>query len=421
MQPSRWVFVSACAVVAACGSSSKSNAGPGAGDGGSSSSGGSASSSGGSSGSSSSSGAGSSSGGGSDTDAGDACGASGGTLNPISAASNFPCSWYFNQGVAASALDPNSAAMISQLSSAGGWGNGNTFQIDWSIGVIFTNMPAASVPANSTDTTVAQTTSMPFVNNGVATPDSDIPTTIPVTTANVTAEGSGFESSGGFTSDGGDDHYLVFDNASKLLYEVYQASVSGGQLASTGSIAIWDPTIDYPTNLRGDVCTSADASGALMAPLLATPDEVAAGTITHALRLILPNSRIQNMQYVRPATHGTGGSTWAMTNGIPYGARLRLHSSFTLAGASPAAEVFITALKTYGMILSDGGDIALSVANDDTFNNKWANLLPNGSHELYGIDVTDFDVVAPTSGTYINFTSYNCVRTSASLIPGTTQ
>jgi hypothetical protein len=262
---------------------------------------------------------------------------------------------------------------------------------------------------------------MPFVNNGVATPDSDIPTTIPVTTANVTAEGSGFESGGGFTSDGGDDHYLVFDNSIKRLFEVYQASVSGGQFATAGSIAIWDPTIQYPTNLRGDVCTSADASGALMAPLLATPDEVAAGTITHALRLILPNARIQNKQYVRPAEHGTGGAGWAMTNGIPYGARLRLHASFTLAGASPAAQVFITALKTYGMILSDGGSIPLSVANDDTFHNKWANLLPNGSHELYGIQATDFDVVAPTSGTYINFTSYNCVRTSASMIPGTTE
>jgi hypothetical protein len=157
-----------------------------------------------------------------------------------------------------------------------------------------------------------------------------------------------------------------------------------------------------------------------MAPLLATPDEVAAGTITHALRLILPNSRIQNQQYVRPATHGTGGSTWAQTNGVPYGARFRLHSSFMLPNASPAAKVFLTALKTYGMFLSDGGDIALSVANDDTFDNKWANLLPNGSHELYGIDVTDFDIVAPTSGTYINFTSYTCVRTAASMIPGTT-
>jgi serine/threonine-protein kinase len=235
----------------------------------------------------------------------------------------------------------------------------------------------------------------------------------------VATEGAGFESSTGSMSDGGDDHNLVFDNKTGYLYELYQANLQGGTLSASG-VFIWDPSINYPVNLRGDVCTSADASGALMAPLLATPDEVAAGTITHALRLILPNSRIQNEQYVRPATHGTGGAAWATMNGIPYGARFRLHSDFTLPGASPAGEVFITALKTYGMFLSDGGDIALSVANDDTFNNKWATLLPNGSHELYGIDVTDFDIVAPTSGTYINFTSYTCVRTQASLIPGTT-
>ncbi len=348
-------------------------------------------------------------------------GTSGGhTLNPISAAVNFPSSWYFNQSIANASLDPNSSTMITQLGNNGGWGNGNTFQIDWGIGVIFVNMPSSSIPANSSDTTTSNTASLSLNGTAAITPDSDIPTTVPETSANVTAPGAGFESSTGSMSDGGDDHNLVFDNKTGYLYELYQANIQGGALTASG-IVIWDPSINYPVNLRGDVCTSADASGALMAPLLATPDEVAAGTITHALRLILPNSRIQNKQYVRPATHGTGGSSWATMNGIPYGARFRLHSSFTLPGASPAAEAFITALKTYGMILSDGGDIALSIANDDTFEHKWANLLPNGSHELYGIDVTDFDIVAPTSGTYINFTSYTCVRTPASLIPGTTQ
>jgi hypothetical protein len=292
--------------------------------------------------------------------------------------------------------------------------------MDWGIGVIFVNMPAASIPANSSDASSSNTKNIPFNGTGAYTPDSDIPTTVPETSASVTTEGAGFESSTGSTSDGGDDHNLVFDNKTGYLYELYQANLQGGTLSASG-IVIWDPSVAYPVNLRGDVCTSADASGALMAPLLATPDEVAAGTITHALRLILPNSRIQNQQYVRPATHGTGGSGWATANGIPYGARFRLHSDFTLSGASPAAQVFITALKTYGMILSDGGDIALSIANDDTFDHKWADLLPNGSHELYGIDVTDFDIVAPTSGTYIDFTSYTCVRTPASLIPGTTQ
>ena len=84
-------------------------------------------------------------------------------------------------------VGPGSQLRRDDQPAVGGWGNGNTFQIDWSIGVIFTNMPAGSVPANSTDTTSAQTTDMPFVNSGVATPDSDIPTAIPVTTANVGA------------------------------------------------------------------------------------------------------------------------------------------------------------------------------------------------------------------------------------------
>src|SRR6202044_3861299 len=71
------------------------------------------------------------------------------TLNPISAAVEFPSSWHFNQPVASASLDPNSATMIGQLNTNGGWGNGNTFQIDWSIGVIFVNMPSSSIPANS--------------------------------------------------------------------------------------------------------------------------------------------------------------------------------------------------------------------------------------------------------------------------------
>ncbi len=262
---------------------------------------------------------------------------------------------------------------------------------------------------------------MPFVNSGLATPDSDIPTTIPVTTANVTAEGSGFESGSGFTSDGGDDHYLAFDNATKRLYEVWSSSVSGGKFSSNGSIAIWDPTIQYPTNLRGDVCTSADASGALMAPLLATPDEVAAGTITHALRLILPNTRIENKQYVRPAEHGTGGTTWAMTNGIPYGARFRLHSSFTLAGASPAgAGVHHRAEDVRNDPLGRRRHRALDCERRHV-PQQVGKPAAQRLARAYGIQVSDFDIVAPTSGTYINFTSYTCVRTTASLIPGTMQ
>jgi hypothetical protein len=340
-------------------------------------------------------------------------------VNPVSVAANFPSTWYFNQSVANSAVDDNSKTIIAQLDTNGGWGNGNTFQMDLSIGAIFVNLAQSSVPASSTDTSTTGTIYVPFNSSGTGQPDSDIPTSVPTTASlPITSEGSGFESSEGQTFDGGDSHYIVFDAATKLLTEVYQANISGGVFSAAG-IIIWDPKINYPANLRGDVCTSADASGGLMGPLLTTPDEVAAGEITHALRLILPNSRIQYKQYVRPATHGTGGTGWATTNGVPYGARFRLKPNVTLPNPSPAALVFLTALKTYGMILSDGGNIALSVANDSTFTNKWADILPNGTHELYGLTPDDFEMIS-VGGNYINFTSYDCVRTPISLIPGTT-
>jgi hypothetical protein len=56
---------------------------------------------------------------------------------------------------------------------------------------------------------------------------------------------------------------------------------------------VWDLTKTYPDGMRGDQCTSADAAGFPIAGLLPTADEVAAGTVAHALRFILPNARME--------------------------------------------------------------------------------------------------------------------------------
>ncbi len=69
-------------------------------------------------------------------------------------------------------------------------------------------------------------------------------------------------------------------------------------------------------------CTSADAAGLPIAPLLITADEVAAGEINHAFGSSRPNTRIAHRQYVRPATHATGSAS-AEVDGMPYGVRLR--------------------------------------------------------------------------------------------------
>ncbi len=153
-----------------------------------------------------------------------------------------------------------------------------------------------------------------------------------------------------------------------------------------------------------------------MAPLLFTADEIAAGHIDHAIRFILPNSRIQKDQYVRPATHGTGGSGWAQTNGVPYGARLRLKSTFDTSGLSAGAKVVAAALMKYGMILSDGGNIAFTARSDAYTTAKWASTL--GNRDLASLEVTDFEMVEMnvgsdgTSSSKRFSTGADCVRTN---------
>ncbi len=51
---------------------------------------------------------------------------------------------------------------------------------------------------------------------------------------------------------------------------------------------VWNMTKDYPNSLRGDQCTSCDAAGYPIAPLLFTPEEVVHDKlIDHAIRYYL--------------------------------------------------------------------------------------------------------------------------------------
>ena len=74
------------------------------------------------------------------------------------------------------------------------------------------------------------------------------------------------------------------------LYEMWRANINGSDFQG-GCLAVWDTTKTYDDTLRGDQCTSADAAGFPISPLLFTADEVAAGSIDHAIRFILPNDR----------------------------------------------------------------------------------------------------------------------------------
>jgi serine/threonine-protein kinase len=191
---------------------------------------------------------------------------------------------------------------------------------------------------------------------------------------------------------GGDCHLLVVDPLTQKLYEMWQGNISGGAF-SGGCAVVWDLTKSYPENLRGDGCTSADAGGFPIAALLFTADEVAAGEIPHAIRFILPNQRIRGGGvYVHPGSHTTS-STSGAADAPPYGVRFRLRADYPLASLpSAGARVVARAMQKYGMFLADGGNIALTAADDRFTTHTWAEVAVD-SHALNGIQVTDMEVV----------------------------
>jgi hypothetical protein len=118
---------------------------------------------------------------------------------------------------------------------------------------------------------------------------------------------------------------------------------------------------------------------------------VAAGAVNHAIRFILPNKYMRKAAYVHPGSHaGSPSSTDA--NAPPYGVRFRLKASFDASSYNAAEKVIIAALQKYGMLLSDGGTIPLTFADDRTTTAKWATLGITAS-SFGAITVDDFEVV----------------------------
>jgi serine/threonine-protein kinase len=276
-----------------------------------------------------------------------------------------------------------SDGIIQALSAAGGWGTG-TFRIDFSIEVLEAN---ASTPFRTFTTT-----------GDFYSPDCDhVPFPVP--------PGGALEGESGYecTSDG-DCHLIVVHRPTKRLYEMWRANFVGPTFFG-GCAAVWDLTRSHPATLRGDQCTSADAGGFPIAAMLFSADEVARGSIDHAIRFILPNSRMRSGVYVRPATHAGGPSGGS---GLPpYGVRFRLRSDFPLASLpSEGARVVARSLQRYGMILSDGGNIALTAQSDRFTTHKWSQVGID-TRSLQAIQVTDMEVVG--MGTPIPLT-YECVR-----------
>ena len=125
-----------------------------------------------------------------------------------------------------------------------------------------------------------------------------------------------------------DCHYITADRIHGKLYEAWRATYTGRSITAD-ALAVWDLNRAYPPSGRGDQCTSADAAGYPIAPLLFSADELAYGSINHAVRFILPNARIRAGVFVHPATHA--GSPSGPDSAPPYGA----HSVSSESSNSP--------------------------------------------------------------------------------------
>lgn len=286
--------------------------------------------------------------------------------------------WY--QRIDQATPHPNSGTMISTLAGLGGFGL-SRMQIDFGMYVLYA---------------IAGTPTQPLVEIPSMDPNDDyyLPDCEPLNTPIPLPVGGAIEGQAGYSCDvfSEDCHLLVVSG--NEIFEVYRANSAGGSLQAQ-CLARWRMDALYPATGRGEHCTSADAAGFPIAPLLFNADEVAAaaqlpdGDLGHALRFILPNNRmasdvslggVQGRLYVRPGTHAGGPS--GPTASVPYGARLRLRAGFPMTGYNAAARTILRTMQRYGIVLADGGNIALTAENDRYTSNTWESL---------GIDSRVFD------------------------------
>ncbi len=154
----------------------------------------------------------------------------------------------------------------------------------------------------------------------------------------------------------GDHHTFIVDKDNCNFYELYQdfftpqACGTGTCTAESGIHYSWST---YALPLEGG---STDASGLLYGPTLLHLSEMKAGAIHHALKFVLGTGLIRGGSFAAPywpSMTGNQGGKGRSTADFPYGARLRLKANYDISSFSPEAQVILTALKHYGMILTD--------------------------------------------------------------------
>jgi hypothetical protein len=172
---------------------------------------------------------------------------------------------------------------------------------------------------------------------------------------------------------GSDHHALVVQQGTCGLFELYRAQYLGGaqQRWQADATAFFDLGAAGPLRFGGDYATSADAAGLPILPGLVRYDEVAGGSVDHAIRVTFGETR---RAFVHPATHYASSSCNRRRPAM--GMRLRLRPGYDISGLDGEARAIARALKTYGMLVADNGtNWYITGATDPRWNDAELNEL----------------------------------------------
>src|SRR5258708_5142524 len=299
----------------------------------------------------------------------------------ISGCPSLPADNIWNRRVDTLPVHPNSATYIANIGAA------LSFHMDFGAGLLPDPPDPQAAPIGIPFVVVGGTQAKVPVVFDVADESDAGPYPIP---PNAPIEGVGDPNVDG------DRHVLVIDRDNCILYETDAWFPKGG---GTSWPAFSGAKFDLRSNaLRPETWTSADAAGLPIFPGLARYDEVAAGTIEHALRFTASSTQ---RAYTWPARHYA--SSIIDPGFPPMGARFRLKASVSISAFSPQAKAIAQAMKTYGIILADNGSSwFVSGAPDD----RWDNAVLRQLNVLKG---SDFEAV-DTSSLMVNANSGQAVQ-----------
>jgi hypothetical protein len=188
--------------------------------------------------------------------------------------------------------------------------------------------------------------------------------------------------------DGGDAHALMINKDSCILYELYDAHWNDGHPKAANGV-IFDLKSNALISNPSFPTASSDDAGLPLFPGLVRYDEVQAGAIEHALRF--ESSRAYSGGVSWPGTYTPTYLNTPNPAVIWMGSRWRLKTGFDISNYSAQARVILTALKKYGMFMSDIGD---DWQLDGTLDRNWS---PTLVRELETVPSSELEAVDESS------------------------